>query len=108
MYLVLVWAVNGFHVDSQLVFSCLKVQLGEDRGRLVDRRADGQRTSFPGGRRGVVAGDDRVAGTAVEVVDLVDARIGAMSPAPPKMASTALAENGRKGASTRLRSETRW
>ena len=46
------------------------VELGEHRGRLVDRRADLDRAALPARGAGVVAGDDRVAGTPVEVLGL--------------------------------------
>src|SRR5690606_38050177 len=57
----------------ELLLGHRRVELLEDRGGLDDLLADRDRVVRPGGRRGVVAGDDRVAGAAVEVLDLVDA-----------------------------------
>src|SRR3954469_13301809 len=57
---------------GQLVVDHGRVELGEHRGGLRDRGADDHRCPTPGGNPGVVAGEDRVARTSVEVVDLPD------------------------------------
>ena len=83
-----------------------RVELGEDRRRLGHRRADRDRLPRPRGRRRVVAGDDRVGPPPSRSSTSSMRGIGAISPFPPSARSTSLAENGRNGESTRLRSAT--
>src|SRR5699024_9042006 len=57
----------------ELLLSDRRIELDEARGGLGDRLAGCDRSVLPGGDVGVVAGDDRVARPAVEILDLLDA-----------------------------------
>src|SRR5699024_5657689 len=92
----------------ELLLGDRRVELDEHRGGLGDRGTDCDRAVLPRGHIGVVTGDHGIAGPPSRSSTSSMRGSGAICRSPPSVFSTALAENGRNGASIVFRSVTAW